>query len=108
MKVTKPLRLVLQRAQLHQVVHAVLFGLDVAVEHGAVGVQARAGAPCARRLEPFVAVDLVIADDAAHALVEDLRAAAGQRIHAGVAQPLQRLADRDLRCAAPGTRSPPW
>ena len=54
----------------------------------------------AGRFEPLVAVDFVIADDAPHALVEDLRAAAGQGIHAGVAQPLQRFADGDFR--APG------
>ena len=88
--------LVLQRAQAYQVIDAVLVVLDVAVEHGAVGVQAQL-VRGARGLEPLVAVDLVIADDAAHALVEDLGAAAGQRIHAGVAQALQRFADGDLR-----------
>ena len=31
----------------------------------------------ARYFEPLLAVDLVIADDAAHALVENFRAAAG-------------------------------
>ena len=48
-------------------------------------------------------VDLVIADDAPHALGEDLRAAAGQRIHARVLQPLQHFANRDLRAAARGS-----
>ena len=89
------MRLVLQRAQAHQVVGAVLVVLDVAVEHGAVGAQAQL-VRRARGLDPLVAVDLVIADDAPHALVEDLGAAAGQRIHAGVAQALQGLADGDL------------
>ena len=50
----------------------------------------------ARCLEPLVAVDLVVADDAAHALVEDLGAAAGQRIHAGVAAGARASRDRDL------------
>ena len=49
-----------------------------------------------RGLEPVVAVDLVVADDVAHAVGEDLRAAAGQRIDARFLQLLQGLANREL------------
>src|ERR1017187_2816841 len=89
---------VLQRAQLHQVVGAGLIVFDVAVEHGAVRPKAKLVGG-ARGLEPFVAVDLVIANDEANAIVENLGPAPRHRIHAGVAQPLQRLADRNA--AAP-------
>ena len=40
-------RLVLQFAQLHEVIDALFFGLDVAVEHRRVGVQSSSGASCA-------------------------------------------------------------
>ena len=100
-------RLVLKGAELHQMVGAVLIVLDVAVEHGAVGAQAQL-VRLAGGFQPLVAIDLVVADDAADALVEDLGAAAGQRIHAGVAQALERLALRKSWCDAPGRRSPPW
>ena len=83
-------RLVLQLAQLHQVIGAVLFVFDVPVEHGAVGAKPQP-VRRARGFQPLRAVDFVVADDAPHALVKDFRAAAGQRIHAGVAQPFQRL-----------------
>ena len=76
-------------------IDAILIVLDVAVEHGAVRLQPQL-VRLARGIEPLVAIDLVIADDAADALVEDFGAAAGHGIHAGVAQTLQRLANRDL------------
>ena len=63
---------VLQLAQPQQVIHAVLFGLDVAVEHGAVGVQPHLMRD-ARHLHPLLAGDLVIADDAPHAIVRKFR-----------------------------------
>jgi hypothetical protein len=56
------------------VVGTVLVILQVAVQHGAVGVQAQLMGN-AGRLQPFVAVDFVIADDPPHALVENLGAA---------------------------------
>src|SRR5471030_836225 len=94
----KTVRLVLQLAQANQVIHAVLRVLDMPVQHGAVGAQPQL-VRRARRFNPLVAVDLVVADDAPHPLVEDLRPAARQRIHAAVAQPFERLSDRKL--AAP-------
>ena len=51
----------------------------------------------ARGFEPFFARNLVIADHPPHAIAENLRASAGQRIHAGIAQALQHLARRNLR-----------
>ena len=73
--------LVLQLAQLEQVVDAVFVVLDVAVEHGGVRLEADL-VRGARGVEPLVAVNLVIADDVADAVGKDLGAAAGQRIHA--------------------------
>src|SRR5690348_17350509 len=47
--------------------------------------------------EPLIAIDLVIADYPANALVEDFRAAARQRIDSGSFQSLQRFADSQFR-----------
>ena len=58
------LRVVLQVAEFYQMVYAVLFGFDVAVEHGAVGVQAQAVGGSGD-FQPLVAGDFVVADDAA-------------------------------------------
>ena len=82
MKVWKPCGFVLQGAQLQQMIDAVFVVLDVAVEHGGVRLQADL-VGSARGLQPLVAVNLVIADDVAHAVGENLRAAARQRVHAG-------------------------
>src|SRR5271165_7688233 len=76
-------------------VDTVLGGFEVAVEHGAVALQPNLVRD-ARRFQPFVAVDLVIANDASDALRENLRSAAWQRIDASCFEPLQRLADGDL------------
>ena len=84
---------ILQGAQLEQMVDAVLVVLDVAVEHGRVRLQADLVREL-RGFEPLIAINLVIADDVAHAVGENLRAAAGERIHAGGLQLFQRLADR--------------
>jgi len=78
-----------------QVMHPVLFGFDMAVEHGAVGLQAEL-VRGARDFEPLIAVDLVVTNDAAHALMEDLGAAAGQRIDAGIHQFFERRTDGQL------------
>ena len=50
-----------------------------------------------RGLEPLAAVDLVIADNVAHAIGKNFGAAAGKRIHARGLQLFQRLANRKLR-----------
>ena len=48
------------------------------------------------RIEPLVAVDLVVADDVADAVGENLRAAARERIHARSFQLFERFANRKL------------
>ena len=87
--------LVLYRTQSHQVIHAIFFGFQVAVQHGAVTLQADLMRD-ARRLNPLVTVNLVIADNAANPFGEDLRAAARQGIDASGFQTLQRFADGNL------------
>ena len=82
--------LVLERPQLQQVVDAVLFVLDVAVEHGAVRLEAQV-VRRARHLDPLVGRDLVVADNAPHPFAEDLGAASGERVHAGLDQPRDRF-----------------
>ena len=76
-------------------IHSVLFVLDVPIEHGAIALQAE---PMGRTrdLDPLAAVDLVVADDPAHALRENLGAAAGQGIDSRVDQPLDHFRVRKL------------
>ena len=74
---------------------ALFFGLDVAVEHGGVGAQADL-VRGAGDIEPLLAADFVVADDFAHARIENFRAAAGQRIDAGVLERDQRIANGKL------------
>ena len=58
-------------------VSAVFFVFNVAVKHGGVRFQADlVRGP--RGIEPLVAVNFVVANHAAHALIEDFSAAAGQ------------------------------
>ncbi len=47
------------------------------------------------RLQPFVGVELVRADDGAHLVVEDLRRGAGQRAEPGFLEPHEEFRDRD-------------
>ena len=91
----EPAGFILKLAQPEQVIQAVFRGLDVAVEHGAVGMQAHLVRD-AGGIDPLLAGQLVIADDAPHAIVKDFGAAAGQGIHAGVFQALQHFALADL------------
>src|ERR1700733_3279003 len=51
----------------------------------------------ARYVEPLLAGNLVVADDASHAFGENFSAAARHRIHAGIAQLFERLANAQLR-----------
>ena len=73
----KAVGFILQRAQLHQVIHAILIVFDVAVEHGGVGLEADLMG-LLRCLQPLVAVDFVIADDVPYAVGENFRAASGK------------------------------
>jgi hypothetical protein len=86
---------ILHGAQAQHMVDAVLIVLDVPVQHGCVGTQPKlvGGARC---LQPLVAVDLVVADDVAHAIGENLRPAPRQGIHAGLLHLDQRFANGQL------------
>ena len=95
-KSLEAVRVVLQRAQLQQVIDAVFVVLDVAVEHGGIRLQARPRCAAARRSQPVVAINLVIADDVPHAVGENFRAAAGHGVEARVFQLHQHLARRHL------------
>ena len=77
-------------ADLQQVIDALGHRLDVAVEHRHVGAHAEAVRGAVHR-QVAVAVALVVGDLAAHPRREDLGAAAGQRIEAGLAQLHQHL-----------------
>ena len=69
--------------------------LDVAEHHGA-GRTAAQLVPDAMDFEPFVGQALVDGDGLADAVDQDLAAAAGQAAQAGVLEPLQHLAQRQL------------
>ena len=70
--------LVLQRAQTQQMIRLLLRGLDVAVEHRAVGLQAGA-VRRARDLEPARRADFEWEEELVHSLREDLGAAPRER-----------------------------
>ncbi len=69
--------LVLQGAEFQQMIDPVFVVLDVAVEHGGIRLQPDLMSQL-RGIQPLVAVNLVIADDVAHAIGKNFRAAAGQ------------------------------
>src|ERR1700683_3311282 len=77
-------------------IDAILFGFDMPVEHGAVGMEAEL-MRSAGNVEPLRARDFVIANDAPHAIAENLGAAAGEGIHARVFQLQKRVANAKLR-----------
>ena len=68
---------ILQLAQANQMIDAVFVVFDVAIKHRTVGAHTQLVRD-AGGFNPLVAIDLVVANDAAHALVEDLGAASGQ------------------------------
>ena len=86
---------VLQIAQFQQMIDAVFIVLDVAVEHGRVGLQTDLVGELGG-IQPLVSIDLVIANDVADAVGEDLSSPSGQRVHSRGLQLLQRLADGQL------------
>src|SRR6202000_1095181 len=88
-------------AQLQHVVNAVFVVLHMAVEHGSVRAQPEP-VRSTRRLQPLPAIDLVVADDVAHAVGEDLRSAAGHRVDTGILQLHQHFGKPSLR---PRTRA---
>ena len=87
--------LVLQLPQPFQRLDALGQGFDVAEHHGA-GRSAAQFVPDAMDFEPFVGQALVDGHGLADAIDEDLAAAAGQAAHAGVLEPLQHFAQRQL------------
>jgi len=89
---------VLDLAQLEEMVDAVFVVLDVAIEHGGIGAEAVFMGQ-ARGVEPLAAVDLVIADDRAHAGGEDFGAAAGHGIDSRFAHADQGFVDGELGTA---------
>jgi len=70
--------------------------LDVAVQHGAVGLQS-GSMDDTRDLEPALAIGLVIADLLPDPWCEDLGAAAGTRIEPRTLEPFHDLFHRDSR-----------
>ena len=78
----KAVRLVLDFAQFHQVIDPLFFGFDVSIEHGGIGGQTVL-VGLFGRIEPDLAADFVVADDAPHAGMENFGAAARTRIDAG-------------------------
>ena len=98
MKVYEAVRFVLQFAEEEQMLDALFFVFDVAVKHGGVGAQADF-VRGARDFQPLLAGSFVVADDSAHARIENFRAAAGERIHSGFFQGEERVANAELRDA---------
>ena len=72
MNVTNPCVSSCKLAQLEQVIDAILFGFDMPVEHRAVGVQSELMRR-ARDVEPLIAGNFVVADDAPHAIARKSR-----------------------------------
>ena len=75
------MRLVLQLAQLDEVIDALFLRFHVPVKHRGVGAQADF-MRLPRDVEPHLPADLVIADDPAHPRVKNFRAATRKRIDA--------------------------
>ena len=75
---------------------ALFFGFHVAVEHGGVGMQA-GFVGLARDFEPLAAGNFVVADDFAHARIENFGTAAGKRIDSRFFQRDEDFADGTLR-----------
>src|SRR5262250_42702 len=87
---------VLLLAQTHEMLDPLCHGLDVAVEHGGVGLDAQ-GMRDAVDLQPAVGVGLAReAQLLLQALREDLRAAAGHRVKTGLLESRQGLPRLDL------------
>ncbi len=83
-------RLVLQRPRAQHVIDALFVRLDVAVQHRHVRAHAEAMRRAVNAQIP-IRIGLVVTDLPAHALREDLGAAAGQRVEARVHQLAQDL-----------------
>ena len=85
--------LILQFAELAQMIDPLLERLDVPIEHGASAAAAH-WMPGPMNIEPFGGGFFATADLVAHNRIENFRAAASDRAESGFAQSLQRIADR--------------
>src|ERR1700726_727411 len=84
--------LILQLAQLAQVIDALSESFDMSVEHGA-SAAAPHGVPGGMDIEPFRGSLLTATNFISHRGIENFRAAAGHGSEAGVAQKLKCVAD---------------
>jgi len=94
-KCLEPARLVLQRAQLQQMIHAILVVFHVTIKHRRIGFQANPVGHSGR-VQPLIAIDFVVANDVTNAIGKNFRASAGERIHSGSPKSLQRFLNRQL------------
>src|SRR5262249_47213218 len=86
---------VLQRAQAQEVIGPIFVIFNMAVQHGGVRLQADL-VRGSRRVQPLFAVDFVVADHAAHALIENLCASAGKGVETCILELAQRSFNREL------------
>src|SRR5882762_884258 len=91
----KAIGLILHGTQAEQMIDTVFVVLDVTVQHGRVRPQANLMSR-ARSVQPFLAVNLVIADDMPNMIAENLRPASGKRIDPSFFQLYKRLSNREL------------
>src|SRR5882762_89025 len=91
----KAIGLILHGTQAEQMIDTVFVVLDVTVQHGRIRPQANLMSR-ARSVQPFLAVNLVIADDMPNMIAENLRPASGKRIDPSFFQLYKRLSNREL------------
>src|ERR1700686_2108285 len=87
--------LILQSAQFEQVIDAICIVLDVPVQHRGIRFQPNLMRH-PRRIEPLIAVNLVIANNMPHPVSKNFRPATRQRIHTRFFHLYQRLANTQL------------
>src|SRR5580692_2322915 len=92
----EPAGFILQRSKFEQVIDPVFVAFNVAVKHGCVRFQSYLVRDLCR-VEPLIAIDLVIADDVPDAIGKNLSAPAGKRIHSSRFQLYQGFANRKFR-----------
>src|SRR6266508_296131 len=89
----EPASLVLKRAKNGQMLDAVVDCLDVAIEHGAVGANAKPVRSPMNR-DPIFSSQLLIGDLHSHTAAEHFGASSRQSVEAGFAECRQHLLDR--------------
>src|SRR4029077_1924957 len=93
-----PASLILQPAQLTQMIHPMREGLDVTVKHRA-GAPPTQFVPDARNIEPFGSGLFAPTNGIAHHRIENFRAAAGDRTQTVLSQKLQHFSNREAKDA---------